>query len=142
MEKSSFFNAKSVGGEWDRTYTAEDFANYFGTVLTNGVFPSPSTNLQVVANNDMTVNIKQGSAFINGYMYHNTEDLTLNVDVADGVLKRIDLVVVRLDHNNREIKCHVKKGNASSKPVTPSLTRDEFTYELCIAELHVEEGIK
>ncbi|MGH4125286.1 MAG: hypothetical protein ACREV6_20405 [Clostridium sp.] len=41
MEKSSFFN--SVEG--DRKYKASDFASYFNSLLTNGVFPNPSTNL-------------------------------------------------------------------------------------------------
>lgn len=141
MEKSSFFNAVNVGGNWDRTYKAEDFAAYFGEVITNGIFPSPNTNLQVISNNDMTVTVNGGSAFINGYMYHNTDDLILPIDVADGVLKRIDLIVVRLDHVNREIKSYVKKGTFASAPVKPTLTRNAEIYELCIAELNIEKGI-
>lgn len=141
MEKSSFFNAVNVNGTYDRTYKAEDFAAYFGTVLTSGIFPSPSTNLQVVASSDMTVTVKSGDAFINGYMYHNTDDLILELNTADGVLKRIDLVVVRLDHVNREIKCHIKTGTFGSSPVKPSLTRNEEVYELCLAEINIGNGI-
>ena len=46
MEKSSFFNSVSH----DRTYKAEDWAEYFASFIGNGVFPVPSTGLQVVAN--------------------------------------------------------------------------------------------
>ena len=49
MEKSSFFN--SVSG--DRKYKAEDWASYFASFIGNGVFPVPSTGLQVVAGNGM-----------------------------------------------------------------------------------------
>ena len=141
MEKSSFFDSDVINGQYDRVYSAEDFASYFNTVLTTGIFPSPSTNLQVVANNNMTVTVKSGDAFINGYMYHNTDDLTLELNTADGVLKRIDLVVVRLDHVNREIKCHIKTGTFGSSPVKPSLTRNEEVYELCLAEINIGNGI-
>lgn len=36
MEKSSFFNSVSH----DRTYKAEDWAEYFASFIGNGVFPS------------------------------------------------------------------------------------------------------
>ena len=64
-EKSSFFN--SVDG--DRKYQASDYAEYFNSLITNGVFPNPSTNLQVLSNNDMTVTLSAGKAWIDGYVY-------------------------------------------------------------------------
>lgn len=141
MEKSSFFNAQLTGETYDRVYSSEDFARYFASFIGNGVFPNPSTNLQVKASNNMTVILKTGKAWINGYSYENTSDLILNVDVADGVLGRIDRVVLRLDFTNREIKCYVKKGVFSSSPVAPDLTRNSDVYELGIAELKIKNGV-
>ena len=70
-EKSSFFN--SVSG--DRKYKAEDWASYFGTLIGNGVFPNPATNLQVVPGaSGLTVTVNAGKAWINGYYYYNTDD--------------------------------------------------------------------
>ena len=77
-EKSSFFT--SLNG--DRKYKSSDFAEYFSTFIGNGVFPNPSTNLLVTANGDMTINLSPGFAWINGYMYHNTDNLTLSIKVA------------------------------------------------------------
>ena len=57
----------------------------------------------------MTISIDIGKAYINGYYYENTTKLVKTIDVADGVLNRIDLVVLRLDFTNREIKTYVKK---------------------------------
>ena len=91
MERSSFFNAQMQGNSYDRVYLAEDFARYFASFIGNGVFPTPSTNLQVVAiNSNMTIKIKIGKAWINGYFYENTEDLTHVIEVADGLLNRIE----------------------------------------------------
>lgn len=136
MERSSFFN--SING--DRKYKAEDFARYFGSFISNGIFPNPGNNLQVVSNNDMTVTLKPGKAWINGYYYENTDDLILPIDVADGVLDRIDRVVVRLDYVNRDIKTVVKKGTFASNPTAPTLQRDMDIYELGIADIKINKG--
>lgn len=136
MEKSSFFN--SVNG--DRKYNAEDFANHFNSLLTNGIFPNPSTNLQVLSNNNMTVTIKAGKAWINGYCYTNDSDLVLPISVADGVLNRIDRIAIRLDTAGRAINAIVKKGTFASSPVAPTLQRDSDGYELGIADIAINAG--
>lgn len=142
MERSSFFNAVLSGETYDRIYTAEDYARYFGSFIGNGVFPTPSTNLQVVADStSMDIVLKAGKGWINGYFYENTEDLTLNVPVADGVLNRIDRVVLRLDFINREIKAYVKKGTFASSPVAPSLVRNSDMYELGLADIKINKGV-
>ena len=136
-EKSSFFT--SLNG--DRKYKASDFAEYFKTFIGNGVFPNPSTNLQVIANGDMTLTVSQGNAWINGYMYSNTYNLILTVKNSDSSLKRIDRVVVKCDFINREIKAYIKEGVFSQNPNAPTLTRDTDAYELCIAEIQVDNGV-
>lgn len=141
MEKSSFFNAELVGEEYDRTYLAEDYAQYFASFIGNGVFPNPSTNLQVLADGtSMNITLKSGRAWINGYFYVNTDDLVLPITVADGVLNRIDRVVLRLDFLNREIKCYVKQGTFASTPIAQTLQRDADMYEIGIADIKVNKG--
>lgn len=125
MEKSSFFN--SVSG--DRKYKAEDWASYFGSFIGNGVFPVPSTGLQVVAGSGMQVTVKAGKAWINGYFYNNTSDLSLTLATADGVLNRIDRIVVRWDLTNRVISVKAKSSSYSASPnvLEPILTRSFIT---------------
>lgn len=137
MEKSSFFN--SVNG--DRKYSSSSFAEYFNSFITNGVFPTPSTNLQVISNSNMTVTIKQGKAWINGYVYINDSDLILTIDNADGVLNRIDRIVVRFDTAGRAINAVVKKGTFASSPAAPTLQRDADRYELGIADIYIGKGV-
>ena len=142
MERSSFFNAILSGETYDRVYTAEDYARYFSSFIGNGVFPTPSMNLQAIADGtSMNITLKAGKGWINGYFYENTDDLTLNLAVADGVLNRIDKVVLRLDFINREIKAYVKKGTFSSSPVAPSLVRSSDMYELGLADIKVNKGV-
>lgn len=137
MEKSSFFNSINH----DRRYKAEEFAEYFGSFIGDGIFPNLSTNLQVLSNNDMTVNVKQGKAWIKGYFYVNTDDLKLKIDVADSVLSRVDRIVLRKDVAQRKIYCYVKKGQFASSPVAPALQRDADMYELGLADIYVRAGV-
>lgn len=137
MEKSSFFN--SVSG--DRKYAAEDWAAYFASFISNGVFATPSNNLQAMAGSGMQITVKPGSAFINGYRYQNTTDMMKTIAVADGVYNRIDRVVVRWSLQDRSITVAVRQGQVASLPTAPQLTRDAEVYELAIADIYVGAGV-
>lgn len=134
MEESSFFN--DVDG--DRVYYAEDFAEYFIPFFTNGIF---NNGCQVLGNtNDMAVNLSTGRAFIEGHRYRNKQVKTLAIDNADGVLGRIDNIVIRLDLTNRNITAQVIKGTFSNNPVAPNLTRTSTIYDLRIAKVYIPSG--
>ncbi|MET7041774.1 PQQ-binding-like beta-propeller repeat protein [Clostridium botulinum] len=137
MEKSFVFN--SING--DRRYKAEDFASYFASFIGDGIFPNPSTGLQVIDNNDMSVAVQAGKGWIKGYFYQNTDDFILKVDVADSLLNRIDRVVLRLDYNKRAVNLFIKKGTFASSPVAPLLQRDADIYELGLADIYVRAGV-
>lgn len=133
---SGLFN--SVNG--DRKYDAWWFALYFSTFVGNGIYPNPSTNLQVIENENMTTTVKPGKGWINGYFIFSDSDFVLQHDLADGVLKRIDRVVMRLDYSEREIELIIKKGGFASNPVAPSLQRDADAYELVLADVLITPG--
>ena len=80
---SGLFN--SING--DRRYDAKWFALYFATFIGNGVFPNPSTGLQVYENENMTTTVKPGKGWINGYFIVNDSDYILEHDLADGVFE-------------------------------------------------------
>lgn len=136
MEKSSFFNSISH----DRRYKAQDWAEYFASFIGNGVFPVPSTGLQVVVDSGMNVIVKAGKAWINGYFYYNTSDLTVALATADGQLNRVDRVVVRWDLTNRTITTAVKSSAFSASPSAPALQRDADIFELAIGDVFVGAG--
>ena len=144
MEKSSFFNAQmDASGEYDREYLAEDFASYFSKFISNGVFPNPSTGLQVIAADtpNMTVTLSAGYGYINGYKYENTAPLTFSIGVADGVLNRKDAIFIRYSKLGRAIKAYKIAGTPGASAVAPSIVRTEDYYDLCVAIISVNAGI-
>lgn len=129
MEKSLFFD--SING--DRKYNSSDFTDYFKKVLTNGVFPNPSTNLQVLSNGNLTLTVKSGGANINGYLYALSEDKILTVSTPNPTADRTDLVVVRWDITKRTIEIVIKAN-------TTTLERTSTVYELALAQILVKKG--
>lgn len=131
MEKSGFFNSSSG----DRVYDAVDFAAYFGSLVTNGVFYATATNLQATPGTALAVSVAAGSAWINGYRYENTDDLDIPLTTADGSNPRIDRIVVRLSMVSRSIHLAAVTGTPAATPTAPTLTRTSDVYELCIADV-------
>ncbi|ABS39607.1 hypothetical protein [Clostridium botulinum] len=143
MIKSFPFNAVyDANGVPDRAYLAEDFAGYFAKFIGTGVYPNPATGLQVVAvDGDMRIRIKKGYGYILGRDFENTDDYIFKLDPADGVLSRIDRVVLRLDYLDRKIKPILKKGNYGSSPIAPALQRNSDAYEIALADVYVKNGV-
>lgn len=132
-----FFNAVLSGGVYDRTYNAEDMTSYLNQLVGNGVFPNPSTQLQVRASSGMNVIVGAGSGWINGHKMVNTADLTLTITAADVVLNRIDAVIFYVDLTTRSMGISVKTGTIASSPVAPTMTRTNARYEMCLAQISV-----
>jgi hypothetical protein len=95
----------------------------------------------IQANVNMSIAIKAGKAWINGYFFYNTADTTIELDTADGVLKRIDRIVVRWSLTNRSISLAVKKGANSSTPTPQVLQCDADIYELALADIEIGNGV-
>lgn len=139
-QECGFFNAQLVGEEYDRVYLAEQFAAYFASFIGNGVFGSSMQQLEVTANNDMTTKVLSGQAWINGWWYRNTDTYQLSHSVADGVLSRIDIVVLRWDHSARDMYLAVIEGTPSANPVKPSIVRNADYYDLQLCEVSIPAG--
>lgn len=140
-QQCGFFNAKLVNGQYDRVYVAEQFAAYFASFIGNGVFGGTSSQLQVVANDNMTVTIAPGKAWINGWWFSSTENHIETVELADGVLNRIDCVVLRWDNTERNMYFKVLKGAPSNSPSRPALTRNSDYYDLALCYINVNRGV-
>lgn len=139
--ESYFFNAVQSGSTYDRVYNAEDVTSYLNLLVGNGVFPNPSTQLQVRASSGMTVIVGAGSGWINGHKMVNTADMTLTLDPSDVLLNRIDDIIFYVDYNNREMGIAIKKGTAASSPTAPTLQRDSTRYEMCLAQIAVNKQV-
>lgn len=143
MEKSGFFNAlKSSAGTYDRNYLAEDFASYFSRFISNGVFPNPSTGLQVLANAipDMSITLQPGYAYINGYTYQNTAPITFEIGIADGVFNRKDAIFIRYDKIGRLISAIKVAGTPGVMAVAPAPSRTSDYWDICVAIIDISAG--
>ena len=136
-----FFNAIENEGTYDRIYNAEDFTSYLNQIVGNGVFPNPSTQLQVRASSGMNVIVGAGSGWINGHKIVNTADLTLTVTASDVLLNRIDRVIFYVDMDAREMGIEIKAGTLAATPVAPALVRNNSRYEMCLAQIKVNKQI-
>ena len=141
IEKSFPFDSVEVNGKYDREYVADDFARYFRAFISSGVFMRTSTNLQVIANRDMTVTLKAGRIIIEGYRYELVEDLVLQLDPADGVTNRIDRVCITWSKSDRDIHYTVQKGTLAHEPVAVSVRRTAEYKDYAVADIYVAAGV-
>jgi len=136
-----FFNSAPGDERW---HYASDFADYFGNVLSSGLLHKNGTpNLQVKVNaGTMQTYVEAGEALIQGYQYQNTTPLFLTHGLPEPNLDRIDRIVLRLDKRNnaRFIRLFVKEGVSASNPVPPSLQRDQYVFELSLAQIRLTKN--
>lgn len=133
--KSGFHN--SING--DRKYNAEDMNRPYKDILSNGVFPNPSDQLQVFASSGMTVSVSSGGGlFGNGWAY-NDAPVLLTLDPPEATLNRIDAVVIRRDDSEsvRDTILTIKKGTPAQTPVRPTMVHDEYVDEYCLATIRI-----
>ncbi len=132
---SGFFN--SVNG--DRRYTAEQITKFFDKLVGSGVFPNPSTNLQVLAHSGMTVKVSAGRGLIDCRWIENSADYLLRLPESNIAMPRIDRIVMRLDlrESVRSISIAIKTGTAAQNPVAPALTRTAEVKEYALADIRV-----
>lgn len=132
MQTSGFFNAEmdQVSGEYDRAYIAEQFADYFKLFVGNGVFVSPTNQLIVIPAGGLSVIVRKGRAFINGYWYYNDDDIIVQLEPNNTNAVRNDSIRLRWDVGSRDIL---------AIPITGSVIpiRTEGTYELIISNIAV-----
>lgn len=137
-----FFNSAPGDERW---HYASDFADYFGSVLSSGLISNGDSpvGLQVTVNaGTMTTSVNVGRALIKGYSYENTTPLTLTHSIPEQTLDRIDRVVLRLDLKNasRFIRVFIKEGVSALEPVPPTLQRDQYIYELSLAQVRIRKN--
>ncbi|MGE7946467.1 hypothetical protein [Lysinibacillus sp. NPDC093688] len=136
-----FFNSAPGDERW---HYASDFADYFANVLSSGLLhKNGSPNLQVKVNaGTMQTYIEAGEALIQGYQYQNTLPLFLTHGLPEPNLDRIDRIVLRLDKRNnaRYIRLFVKEGVSATNPVPPTLQRDQYVFELSLAQIRLTKN--
>ena len=128
---------------YDRAFNSEELRGFLSLLYTDGVFPNPSTGLLVTTSQQsMSVTVMPGDVLIQGALGIEEDDRTLVFEAAGSTHDRIDSVVARLNTNYeyRNIDLYVIKGQESSSPVAPALTRSGGIYELRLANVFIAKN--
>ena len=120
---------------------------------TSGVFGAEGNLAMTVVPDSMSIQISDGVGWLSnangdGIVFWNDSEqtngrkLTLTHDVADGVLDRIDRIVVTWETTNYVAlpTISILKGTASSKPAPPALTNNNIQRQISLAKVHIPAG--
>lgn len=144
MERYAFFDPVEIApGVFDREYNAQEFTDYFASIVQTGLIYGEGNELEVYVNGtDMVSRVKPGAMFIEGRYYENTSELELTHDTESFGLNRIDRIVIQLDCNPeaRYVRAYIKKGVPSTDPQPPELTRNGMIYEVSLAAVTIIGG--
>lgn len=139
-QRSGLFDSteivQSVNGypQGNRAETADFFAQYFANFISNGVFANPSTNFKVMAQSGLTVVVRPGSCFINGYMAFDTAEETHTL-TASGEAQDWYFVQRMYLPDGTITKTWVLDNTGTAVPV-----RTATTYDLVIALVRIPAG--
>ena len=127
---------------YDRAITSAPLRKLIAKLLTDGILPNPSTNLQVEAGSGMNVVVNPGFAICAGGLKLEENQLTLAIQAADSNYDRIDTVVLRWNDNDSERICdlYIVEGIPAVSPLRPELTRTESIWELGLADLFINKN--
>ena len=112
---SGFFNSKGL----DRTYTAENFCDYLGSIICNGIQDNYGQNFSLTASTvGLKVILGTGKAWINGHYFIN--DTRYSIDLAeyqDESLPRYVAISILLDtsENVRSVSLEITPGTPAER---------------------------
>lgn len=140
MVTGGFFNSVND----DRLYYADQVNNFFEGLVGAGVFESVDGGLQVKAGAGMQVQVAAGRLVDSkGRWLRNDAVLNLTIDPADVTLSRYDSIIAAIDSSmeKRTAEIYVKKGVAAASPSKPSIVRNTYLEEYCLAYVYVNKGV-
>ncbi|MCM1008472.1 MAG: hypothetical protein NC485_11210 [Ruminococcus flavefaciens] len=131
-----FFNSKGL----DRTYTAENFCDYLGSLICNGIQDNYGQCFSVAANGDLTVRIGSGKAWINGHYFINDSPYTLDLSrYVDESMSKYLIIGIYCDVGDSYRKCdiEIKVGTAATTPTIPTFTNTQTRTYLTLAAIRL-----
>lgn len=138
--KSGFYNAVEVEtGVYDRSYSADEYTNFYSAFLKDGVRRS-GLNDFVCSASGLVVTVGEGYAVAGSKWIHNDAPATLEtITPPTGSYSRIDGVFLRVDTNEetRAASLVYRTGTPAATPEPPAKSSDSGIYELCLCYVTV-----
>lgn len=117
---SGFFNSKGL----DRTYTAEDFCDYLGSLICNGVQDTYGDCFALSAGRGLAVSLGSGKAWISGHYFISNDYYVINLArYKDSNHPRYVSIGIVLDTSDavRDVKIEVVAGTPAEDPMVPDI---------------------
>ena len=137
--QSGFYNAIESGGVYDRTYSADEYTNFYSAFIKDGVRRSGDDDFKCTASG-LIITIAAGYAICGSKWVHNDAIYTLPaITPPVGDYSRIDGVFLHVDTNEatRAASFVYRQGTAASNPQPPAKDTTTGVYELCLCTVGV-----
>ncbi len=137
---SGFFNSKGL----DRTYTAENFCDYLGSIICNGIQDNYGQNFSLTASAvGLKVILGTGKAWINGHYFIN--DTRYSIDLSeyqDESLPRYVGIAIYLDTTEavRNVSLKLFPGTPAENPALPTIPQDDDHARLLLYAVRLNVG--
>ena len=135
-----FFNSKNL----DRTYTAENFCDYLGSIICNGIQDNYGDCFKLTAaSSGIGVTVGRGKAWIDGHYFIN--DTRYSIDLSeymDESLPRYVGICIYLDTSEsvRNVSLKLFPGTPAENPSLPSIPQDENHVRLLMYAVRLNPG--
>ncbi|MDE5763862.1 MAG: leucine-rich repeat domain-containing protein [Ruminococcus sp.] len=137
---SGFFNSKGL----DRTYTAENFCDYLGSIICNGIQDNYGQNFSLTAaSNGLKVTLGTGKAWINGHYFINDTRYSIDLsDYQDESLPRYVGIAIYLDTTEavRNVSLKLFLGTPAENPALPTIPQDDDHARLLLYAVRLNVG--
>jgi len=135
-----FFNSKGL----DRTYTAENFTEYLGSIICNGILDTYGQNFKLTAaSSGLKVILGTGKAWINGHYFVNDSRYTIDLsEYMDESLPRYVGIAIYLDTTEsvRSVTLKLFPGTPAENPSLPSIPQDADHVRLLMYAVRLNPG--
>lgn len=137
---SGFFNSRNL----DRTYTAENFCDYLGSIICNGILDTYGDCFNLTAaSSGLKVTVGRGKAWINGHYFIN--DARYSIDLSeymDESLPRYVGIAIYLDTTEsvRSVALRLFPGTPAESPQLPSIPQDADHVRLLMYAVRLNPG--
>ena len=134
-----FFNSKGL----DRTYTAENFCDYLGSIICNGILDTYGDCFKLTAGSGLSVTLGTGKAWIDGHYLIN--DSPYNIDLSqylDESLPRYVAISILLDVSDtvRSVALEITPGTPAENPTLPAFPADKHRKRLVMYAVRLNVG--
>ena len=134
-----FFNSKGL----DRTYTAENFCDYLGSIICNGIQDNYGDCFSIISTDGISVLLGTGKAWINGHYFISDAHHSISLsEYMDESLPRYVAVSIVCDTSDdvRDVHLELTAGTPAENPTTVEFQPDDYKKRLILYNIRLNPG--